>query len=692
MQLGRLVQKNMCLACMCFVSLTAVSARHHLGADTAEICILQSGVDDVHAITDTIKLKQLSEVKVVSQSRPSVTKQTAPLQVMDNKSIERLGVQDLSEAVRRFSGVTVKDYGGIGGLKTVSIRSLGAHHTAVSYDGVSIADAQTGQLDISRFTLDNVDMISLSAGMNDDIFQTARIYASAGVLNIKTQKPRFNDERACLLTVKMKGGSFGLYNPVLSYSQKLHRSWSASIHADYMRADGNYPFTLVNGTVITHEKRINSDIETVRVEGNVYGDFGQKGGSLETKLYVFQSERGLPGSVNFYSKIATERLWNDNSFVQSRYKNRLNEFFSVQAVAKYAYTYMRYKIVDDKYAAGFQEDRNTQHEYYGSAGVLYTPSSSLSTSITTDYVRSQLRNNFLNSAQPRRNTSLTALAMQYKSEIFTATGSLLGTYISDDVQTGNRADDFQRLSPAIGFIWQPFRHNALRVRASFKDIFRAPTFTDLYYLRVGNTGLKPEKARQLNVGATWSGQFEQIINYLSFSADGYYNKVEDKIVALPTLYIWRMMNVGQVEIKGADVNLSLEMSLSAKINMAFSGAYTYQHAIDVTNPNAKNYKDQIPYTPRHTGSGSATVETPWIAVSYLLTAAGERYALPQNIKSNRVSAYTEQGIALNRTFVWRKTSLRLQGEVLNLTNTQYDVIQYYPMPGRSWRVSVEIRY
>ena len=60
------------------------------------------------------------------------------------------------------------------------VRSLGAKHTAVSYDGVTITDAQSGQVDISRFSLDNVEMVSLSIGQSDDIFQTARVYASAG--------------------------------------------------------------------------------------------------------------------------------------------------------------------------------------------------------------------------------------------------------------------------------------------------------------------------------------------------------------------------------------------------------------------------------------------------------------------------------------------------------------------------------
>ena len=148
--------------------------------------------------------------------------------------------------------------------------------------------------------------------------------------------------------------------------------------------------------------------------------------------------------------------------------------------------------------------------------------------------------------------------------------------------------------------------------------------------------------------------------------------------------------MGEVEIKGADVNVSTEIPLHKKVNMMLSGSYTYQHAIDLTNPEAKNYKDQIPYTPRHTGNGSATIETPWVNISYIIMAVGERYAMPQNIKANKIDAYAEQNISLNRTFELKNVSLRLQGEILNLANTQYDVIQYYPMPGRSWRLSVAV--
>ena len=106
---------------------------------------------------------------------------------------------------------------------------------------------------------------------------------------------------------------------VLHYDQKLGKRWSASLHGDFVRADGQYPYTLINGELETREKRRNSDIHSFHLEGNLFGDFG-RGGELSFKAYYFDSERGLPGSVNLYNKNTSERLWDNNFFVQSGYK------------------------------------------------------------------------------------------------------------------------------------------------------------------------------------------------------------------------------------------------------------------------------------------------------------------------------------------------------------------------------------
>jgi hypothetical protein len=638
---------------------------------------------------DTLMYRELPQVEVVEKARPSVTREGAPLQLLDRSGIERLGVRELAEAIRRFAGVTVKDYGGIGGLKTVSVRSLGSQHTSVSYDGVTITDAQSGQVDISRFTLDNVESISLSIGQSDDIFQTARHYASAGALRISTQTPRF-DARPFHLEGQLKGGSFGLLAPSLRYEQKLGSRYAASLRTEGLRADGQYPYTFTNGNIVSHETRKNSDIRSLTAELNLFADW-QGQGTLRLKAYAFDSQRGLPGSVVLYNDYHTERLGNRNAFLQSVYENRLSRRLRLRAQGKFDYARTRYQDFHSKYIDGRQTDVYTQREAYASASLLYAPATPLSFALAEDAFFNTLDATTPFCAFPQRFTSLTALAAQLKNTRLTATASLLATYITEEVKRGAPAADRRRLSPALSLSYRLLPGENLRLRASFKDIFRVPTFNDLYYDRIGNKKLASEKAIQYNLGLTWSGSFGRL-EYLSLTADAYYNRIKDKIVALPTMFIWRMMNMGEVEIRGLDANLSARLALSAGMHLQAGASYTLQRAIDVTRKEAKTYGHQIPYTPEHSATASLSFAHPWANVSWLLTAVGRRYSLPQNIAANRMEGYVEHQLSLHRTFRLHQGTLRLQAEVVNLGDATYDVIRYYPMPGRSFRASITYSY
>ncbi|CCZ74654.1 uncharacterized protein BN535_00882 [Bacteroides caccae CAG:21] len=225
-----------------------------------------------------------------------------------------------------------------------------------------------------------------------------------------------------------------------------------------------------------------------------------------------------------------------------------------------------------------------------------------------------------------------------------------------------------------------------------------PSFNDLYYQEVGNSKLKPENARQYNIGLTYSRNVCTFLPYLSATVDAYYNKVTDKIIAYPTknLAVWSMRNLGSVEIKGIDATGSLSLQPWESIRINFSGNYTYQRALDVTTPDASSnkstYKHQIAYTPRVSASGQAGIETPWIDLSYSFLFSGKRYALGQNIPENRLASYSDHSISAGRDFRIRKVTTSLSVEVLNLLDKNYEIVQFFPMPGRSVRATLKIRY
>ena len=121
-------------------------------------CLLSGNLWAQQHVTDTItgKVHVIDEVTVSTTGRSRNVISTAPTQLVTQKQLLYQGITDLSDALRRFSGVNVRDYGGAGGVKTISVRSLGSQHTAVAYDGITITDAQSGQIDLSRFSLDNI--------------------------------------------------------------------------------------------------------------------------------------------------------------------------------------------------------------------------------------------------------------------------------------------------------------------------------------------------------------------------------------------------------------------------------------------------------------------------------------------------------------------------------------------------------
>lgn len=221
---------------------------------------------------------------MTARRSPNKVTSAVPIQTMSRQDISQLGIQNMADAVRRFAGANVKDYGGIGGLKTVSIRNMGAAHTAVSYDGVAVSNCQAGQIDIGRFSLDNVSMLSLAIGQSEDLLQSARLYASAGVLGIETEKPHFDDGRNAAFQARVRGGSFGMVSPSLRWWQKLGCRTRVAVDAGYMRADGNYPFTLVNGKYVTEEKRNNSGIYSWQGEATFYHTF-KDDSELDVKGY-----------------------------------------------------------------------------------------------------------------------------------------------------------------------------------------------------------------------------------------------------------------------------------------------------------------------------------------------------------------------------------------------------------------------
>lgn len=629
----------------------------------------------------------IREVEVRGEKVLQTNKTTSPVQVVNDKDIVRLGIQSMADAVRRFAGVVVKDYGGIGGLKTVSIRGFGSQHTGVSIDGITVSDAQSGQIDIGRFSLENISQISLETGQSDNIFQPARNFASVGMLHITTKAPDFN-HKSYSGNVKIKTGSFGQFNPSVLYNKQLSSDWALSANGEWQRADGNYPFKFNNGSELENRKRYNSDVTIYRFETNVYKKWADRG-ELVFKNNYFDSRRGLPGSTVSISTNATERLKTKTFFSQLSAQYKLSNSFNWKGAVKFTHNFDRYSDWSTKYADSLLVNKYKQYEYYASSTVLYTPSSSWQFSFAEDFIRNYIWMFFRSSgvvdedypAQNKayRNTTITAINAKYNAGKIIAQGGLVGGYYAEQVQSGATPSDKKRISPNISFLYEI--NKEWNARFFYKDIYRVPTFNDMYYTQIGNRTLKPEIARQLNIGATYKKYFPNGQQSLNISLDGYYNHVKDKIVATPTMFVWKMMNVDKVRIVGIDAKASYARNLTSKVRLYVNGTYSYQSAEDIET------KLQIIYTPEHSGNFSLACENPWINVSYSLIGCTHQWTADYHSYLNKMKGYTDHSVSFNKSFELKKHQLKLQLDLLNLTNKNYEIIKNYPMPGRSFMAS-----
>ncbi|MDR1783261.1 MAG: TonB-dependent receptor [Dysgonamonadaceae bacterium] len=624
---------------------------------------------------DTVKVRNLEEVEVRA-NRSSAAKSAAPVQVIRAIDFEKTGALQVSDAARHFAGVQIKDYGGVGGLKTISLRSLGAAHTSVVYDGIPVSDYQTGQIDLGRFSLDNVEQITLNIGESDNIFQPANIQMLAGAINIVAKHFVTDENEKIHLISSIKGGSFGLFNPSLFVGKQFSKSISSSLSADYMQSDGNYPFRQAIGLdSIANRKRQNSAVKSLKSEWNIHSKLAS-GGSLSMKTRYFLADRRLPGPAIYYNDYSTASLKDDNLSVQVAYLQSFNEKTDFKANAKFDYNSSNY--------SNERQYRYVQREYYADAVVLRQLNDNFSFSWANDLIYANLSGNTLNSAT-FRTTVLSAFSGKFDNSFLSVTGKVLYTYADDKQENA-----LNKFSSYLGFSAKPLNTNIFRIRAFYKKSFRLPTLADLYYSPVGKRNLKPENAQQFNIGLTFGEKIGLLA--ASFSVDAYKNTVKDKLIAYPTndMNIWTILNIGKTDIRGLDLKTDLNFNTGSDFRWKLLATYTFQQVLNHTNPANADYNKQIPYTPRHAASGWLSLETPIISVNYTLIFSGKRYSEASNRPESQMKPFAEHGLSLSRSFRVKLCRFTVSADCINLTDAQYEIVKSYPMQGRSVIVKLKI--
>ena len=615
-----------------------------------------SRLDSVHTIRD---------VAVVGVRPHYLT----PSQTLAGAALQNLSTTSVADALKYFSGVQIKDYGGLGGLKTVNVRSLGSQHVGVYLDGIRITNAQNGQIDLGRYSLSNMESVALYNANRNERLQSASEYASAASVILQTRRP---DSTA--LAVEYGTGSFGL--------QKLKAYFSFRnilfVDAEYQRTDGGYPFRFQSASEDTVGKRRNSDISFYRLEAAGF----YKG--FTAHAYFYSSERGLPGPV--VRRLSdqwdsTDRQWDRNFFLQATYRHTWDRF-ALKTNLKYAYDWLRYLQDPSTNAAAMHCDNHyRQQDLYASVAAAWN-TSWLSLTASTDLRWSDLTTNVYRSAYVYRLDSKSLLSAIASYRGFEGNIALLYTHIDDhSARSAQSAAALSRLTPMFLASWH---RRAFTVRAFHKRIFRAPTLNDLYYTLVGNAQLRPEYTSQFDLGVDYKDR------HLHLALDAYYNRIEDKIVAIPmkSQFRWSMVNFGLVKSLGLSATAGYDRTWG-RFSASASANYTCQRDRDYSSPHDPEYRNTIPYSPLH--SASLIVDLAYdgwsLCTSWLYT--GDRFALISNNRDDLLGAWQTVDLKLNKRFRIRRHYVQATVECNNLCDSRHEVVKRYPMPGRNWKATLQ---
>ena len=554
----------------------------------------------------------------------------------------------VATALLNFPGLGISDYGGLAGLKGVSLRGLGTPHTDIYLDGVRVSNFQSGQNDLGMLPVEVLGNAVVDYAQNSISFRTA--------------KPVFGD-RNFAGRVGLQAGSFGTWMPSARFDVKLSERVSLSAHGAGVITKGDFPIAdefiprTEGGTASTGVRRTGNDLKQIRTGIDLFGVLD--GGEWQAKAYYNGSDRGTPGSITWPSD---DRQQDKNVILQGTLRKAFSDLYTLNLSAKSAWDKLYYQSTWGDSDYDFRAlQLNSSH--------TFRITDWWAVSLAADLEHGALKSTGYDAV---RTAAQAALATAIRLERFSADLALQynGTF-------DKGAKGLNSLSPSLDLrvtLFEGFDLVAFGRRA-----FRAPTFNELYYPGYGNPDLKPEDAWLTDIGIDWNTAIGEAWS-LGLKADFFYNYLQNKIIStmMEGTWIWQPINIGIVQAKGVDAALTLRYD-NGDVAGGFSARYAHQCALDKT-PDSATFNQQVPYIAKNTLVLAGDVEFAGWRLDALFNWRGGRYD-----SYGEMPDWNTLDLSLRKDFNLGNVGvLSLNATVKDLLDCRYELVSGYPMPGRSF--------
>ncbi len=605
---------------------------------------------------------------------------TGTTHTIDYQTIQQENSPTVNEVLRKVPGVHIKNYGGIGGLKTVSVRGLGGQHTAILLNNNLLTDQKSGQVDLSSISTLGISAIQFNIGSVADVTSSAKTYAYNNSINFEENPMAFLKNKKRKVIAGIGVGSFQSYQPYFNLFTKTSDSSALGVVYESLFSKGNYPYKVTEEGERKELTREHSNYQRHLFKANWQNENTKR--KLQINGVYRLSEQELPGAVILYNPQNGQDVSAQQGILQFAYQTKKQKY---NKVIRGSFNHDLTTYTDKYYAnsTGGIFNSYRQTNVFGSLG-LNRVVKSFQFFLVSDVEYGKLATNLI-TGSPYRVANYTVLGAKFTKGRLVVEGNLLGTFVQD-----NDAEETKKRHRTTGYLganYQLIENKDIYLKTGYKTSYRLPTFSDLYYNNIGNKDLVPETTRQFNLGiagafkSKWAEQFY-------YSLNGYYGEIDNKIIAVPTqnLFVWSMRNIGKVVNYGTELSILYKSKpLIRKSHLGISYAYTLQKVTDRSDKESNTYNKQIVFTPQEIINLRVTAHlNPQLSFYWNGQFIGHQFYLPENVYDNLIDGVTLHEIGLNyKLKIKKKIEVTYLLSVRNLTNKQYHLVRSFPMRGRN---------
>ena len=559
-----------------------------------------------------------------SRLENSLVSEIRNLEVLTQSDIARLPVSTLPEIMQFIQGVDYQQRGWGGVQGDLSIRGCGFEQVLILLDGVRLNDPQTGHHNTDiPVSLNQIERIEVLRGHASSLYGPD---AYGGVIHIITRQPE-----STASTLSVKGGSFKTLQAQFGQTLRF-RSLSATWHLEHQQSAGYRPVTDYNINTFTQTIRMAGKKHSVRfTAGTVFKDFGANGYYAD---YPSREKTGaLLGILNYYYHPHQWLNWNVRTHARRH---------------------------DDHFILDYAQPDWIENDHVSRAMGLETVLRFYATQKTEmafggEISGEALKSNSLGDHKQTRSGLFSEMVVQ-----------VLGGIVHGGFRLDHQSHWGFQTSPTlnIGFPLSGIVH----WRSSMGRIYRAPTFTELYYqspANIGNPDLVPEQGWNFETGL----DIKTIKS--AFHTTLFWRKERNRIdwIAEKPGDSWNAVNLGRMNTPG--ISLSMEQDRGSCWEWALSYTYLYQTHRTL----AAESKYQYRFLRHQMGLNISGQGPLLITHSWHLTLKKRDHEHPVWIFS----------VKFFRNF--GKFRGFLEGR--NLFNTRYQEILHVPMPGRHFMAGFE---